>query len=146
MDNELIEAPLRIARLEEALALLGDATREPQASGDDAPVFVASVGWRSGSTLMQRLLMTDPSILIWGEPMSQAGFVEASGRALFGIDKTWPDANHWITHRPDLDRTRDWVATLSPDAGHLRAAYQRDSSTLGSAQPQRTSAASPAGV
>jgi hypothetical protein len=30
-----------------------------EADGDEAPIFLLSAGWRSGSTLLQRLLMSD---------------------------------------------------------------------------------------
>ncbi|MEO0535490.1 MAG: hypothetical protein AAF215_16660 [Cyanobacteria bacterium P01_A01_bin.123] len=33
----------------------------------DSPIFVFSAGWRSGSTLLQRLVMSDKSVVIWGE-------------------------------------------------------------------------------
>src|SRR5262245_32576620 len=33
-----------------------------------APIFLLSSGWRSGSTLVQRLINSDSSVLMWGEP------------------------------------------------------------------------------
>src|ERR1700759_2808533 len=35
----------------------------------EAPIFLLSTGWRAGSTLLQRILVTDPSLLLWGEPL-----------------------------------------------------------------------------
>jgi Sulfotransferase family len=115
---------VRIERLERSLSLLDGATREPQTFLDDDPVFVASIGWRSGSTLMQRAVMTDPSILVWGEPLAHLLYLNRLAEPLFGISEDWPQASHWLSHRPKVDLTRDWVATLSPDAGHLKAAYR----------------------
>jgi hypothetical protein len=114
----------QVARLEEALALLDAATIEPQPLADDDPVFVAGLGWRTGSTLVQRALMTDPNILVWGEPMDRLLLLDRLTEPLLSVTREWPADSHWISHRPGVDRVRDWVAMLSPDAGHLRAAYR----------------------
>ena len=124
LDNELIDMPLRIERLQQSLDLLEGATREPQPVSQDRPVFVASIGWRSGSTLTQRVLMSDPTILVWGEPMAQLGIIERLRELLYGISEDWPAPEHWLSHREQVDLARDWVATLSPDAGHLKAGYR----------------------
>jgi ABC-type uncharacterized transport system YnjBCD ATPase subunit len=34
----------------------------------DAPIFLLATGWRAGSTLLQRMLVTDPRVILWGEP------------------------------------------------------------------------------
>src|SRR5215813_11772058 len=62
-----------VARLAEAIALLqtrGFATPavEPDA---EAPIFLLSTGARAGSTLLQRILVTDPRLLLWGEPLGE---------------------------------------------------------------------------
>jgi hypothetical protein len=116
--------PDRLARLERALELLDAAAREPVTVDDDDPVFIASIGWRSGSTMLQRALMTDPSLLVWGEPMAHLMFLDRLLEPLLDIDESWPTPSHWISHRRGLDLTQEWVATLSPDAGHLKAAYR----------------------
>jgi hypothetical protein len=113
-----------IARLERSLQRLDDATREPQPAVDDDPVFVAGIGWRTGSTLAQRSLMTDPRILIWGEPLDRLLLIDRLTEPLLGITEEWPGPNHWISHRPETDLARDWVAMLAPDAGHLKAGYR----------------------
>ncbi len=118
-------APLdRLAQLEQSLGVLDAATREPQPLAHDDPVFLASIGWRSGSTLTQRALMTDPSILVWGEPLAHLLHLNRLAEPLLGISEDWPGSSHWLSHRPKVDLTRDWVATLAPDAGHLKAAYR----------------------
>jgi len=114
--------PSQISRLEDSLRRIDEATREPQAPGDDEPVFVAGLGWRTGSTLVQRALMTDPSILVWGEALDRLLYVDRLTEPLYGIDAEWPTEGHWLSHRPDVDLARDWVAMLAPDAGYLKAA------------------------
>ncbi len=42
---------------------------------EDDPVFVLSCGWRSGSTLLQRLVVSSGEVLVWGEPYRQADLV-----------------------------------------------------------------------
>ena len=53
------------ARITDALTRLSPAARAHGAQ----PVFVFSAGWRSGSTMLQRMIMeNNPELLIWGEP------------------------------------------------------------------------------
>jgi hypothetical protein len=63
--------PFELARLRDRRILAAIAALDSQGAllgktPDDQPIFVCAVGWRSGSTLLQRLLMTDPSVLVWG--------------------------------------------------------------------------------
>jgi hypothetical protein len=113
----------QVARLEQALTLLDAATREPQLHTHNDPIVVAGVGWRTGSTLVQRALMTDPDVLIWGEPMDRAFYLDRLMEPLLAVTEEWPADNHWLSHRSGVDLARDWVATLSPDPGHLKAGY-----------------------
>lgn len=112
----------RLAALERSIGFLEAVMREPPAASDDRPVFVASVGWRSGSTLAQRILMTDPSILVWGEPLGQLALVSQLMRPLRGFTDSWPPTSHWMSHLGEVDLVRDWVANVTPDAGHLKGA------------------------
>ena len=55
------------------------------------PVFALASIWRSGSTLLQRLLCSDPEIILWGEPYGDAGILPGlanSARCLLRSD--WP--------------------------------------------------------
>ncbi len=124
MSSTWTHGPDEIARLERALALLDAATLEPQAMPPEDPVFVAGLGWRSGSTLVQRALMTDPTILVWGEPMDRLFVLDVLAQPFTAITEAWPTEDVWISHRAGVDLVHDWVATLTPDAGHLRAGYR----------------------
>ncbi|WJW74441.1 sulfotransferase [Thiohalobacter sp. IOR34] len=57
-----------------AIGRNGDAINK-RGTSVSAPVFVFSAGWRSGSTLLQRLLTASGEVLVWGE----------SGGALNGL-------------------------------------------------------------
>src|SRR5262245_15727923 len=56
------------------LAALARRWPEAHSFSKDAPVFVLAAGWRSGSTLVQRALMS--KCLVWGEPFGHAGLIE----------------------------------------------------------------------
>jgi hypothetical protein len=119
--SEALEAArARIGRVETALSILDRHSSGPPAQSDEAPIFVASIGWRSGSTLLQRLLMTDPSVLIWGEPMNRMLLVSHLTEAIAAVDERWPHPGDWIDSRQDPDLIRDWVAVLNPDAAGIR--------------------------
>jgi hypothetical protein len=58
-------------------------------------LLIASIGWRSGSTLPQRIMMTDPSILIWDEPFDPILVVNPFTNAGAALDAHWPHADAW---------------------------------------------------
>jgi hypothetical protein len=111
----------RIARVEAALAILDRETREPAPPTGDSPIFIASIGWRSGSTLLQRVLMTDPSVMIWGEPLERMLLISQLTNAVATVDASWPRPDAWLHSRGDGDLARQWIATLYPDPGRLKA-------------------------
>ncbi|MBS0409871.1 MAG: sulfotransferase, partial [Proteobacteria bacterium] len=122
------EAPRRgppgrpLARpVETAIEVLEAVTREPTTPSSETPIFVCALGWRSGSTLVQRILMTDPSLAIWGEPLDRMGVISRVTDLVGVVRPDWPPAHHWHTHRASVDLARDWVANLSPDAGDFKA-------------------------
>ena len=49
---------------------------------ENRPVFVLAAGWRSGSTLLQRLVMSSGETLVWGEPYDRACYVQDLARSL----------------------------------------------------------------
>src|ERR1039458_398851 len=40
-------------------------------SDSDVPIFLLATGRRSGSTLLQRILITEPHLPLWGEPLGE---------------------------------------------------------------------------
>ncbi len=87
------------------------------------PVFVLAAAWRSGSTLLQRLLCSTDELVIWGEPYGNAGFLPAqarSARALLAED--WLDPRHFPSDAGALrGMSGRWVANLYPPPAALRA-------------------------
>jgi hypothetical protein len=113
------------SKLREAIRFLdtqpGNRTDE---SGDGVtPIFLLSAGWRSGSTLVQRLINSDSSVLMWGEPFEDLGVIQRMARAveLFG-----PDSAHlrYSIDRFDGSLSNEWVANLNPGVVSLRRAHR----------------------
>jgi len=92
----------------------------------EAPIFLLSTGWRAGSTLLQRILVTDPRVLLWGEPMGEMVIVAKLAEAM----------SHFISPR-NLQLWKDqedpsaaslptsWVANLYPSSRDFRLALRR---------------------
>jgi hypothetical protein len=116
--------PAAPARLVEALRHL-DATgaragEVPVACRD--PIFVLAAGWRSGSTLVQRLIVSDPTVLVWGEPFGD----HAPIRRLAGMLEPFADADAHAEHaieRRGGDLSGQWIANLNPGVAALRRAH-----------------------
>lgn len=99
-----------------------------QETDEQAPVFLFATGWRAGSTLLQRILVTDARLFLWGEPLGEMNLVS-------GIAET---VNYFLSPRnlnalraqPSLDNLTSpwlaisWIATLSPPAGDFRSALR----------------------
>lgn len=100
------------------------ATRTSTTGETEKPVFILSAGWGSGSTLLQRLVMSSGEVLVWGEPLDQAAPIQRMAAALGPIRPGWPPDNHFIS-APDLDRlSSEWVANLVPDIASYAAAHR----------------------
>lgn len=91
----------------------------------DSPIFVLGSGWRTGSTLLQRMLNSTPGTLIWGEPYSEGALVQRLAEGLAFLDPAHgrfnglelPDDGQLPT--PDV-----WTANLTPPLGHLVEAHR----------------------
>jgi hypothetical protein len=92
---------------------------------EESPIFLMSTGWRAGSTLLQRVLVTDPRLLVWGEPLAEMGLLsrltEMVSNSLSPRDlKLWYEQDNL-----DLSSlTTSWIATLSPPGSDLRNALR----------------------
>lgn len=98
-----------------------DSVADPETS----PVFLMAAGWRSGSTLLQRMIMSGGEIFLWGEPYARCGMVERlseSIRPLASSDWSWRKS---VVHEelPAELETR-WIANLYPPARALIQAHR----------------------
>jgi hypothetical protein len=79
----------------------------------DEPLFLLSAGWRSGSTLVQRLVNSGGACFLWGEPYSRADLVPRLAESLRPVTAAWPRAADVLGagEGPPEDR---WTANLHP--------------------------------
>ena len=107
---------------------------------DDAPIFLLSAGWRSGSTMLQRLLMSDPGVLIWGEPYDECGLVQALAGCTKAFRPGWPPLDYFYDGRPTDQLTGDWIANLFPALDDWRRAQRALFDTLFAESARRAGA------
>jgi hypothetical protein len=90
-----------------------------------APIFVLASGWRTGSTLLQRLLMSSGELLLWGEPYSDARPIQHMARSLTCFRPRWPNQNVLIKNKRLENLSDEWIAYLFPDVNDLYAAHRK---------------------
>jgi hypothetical protein len=88
----------------------------------EAPIFLLSTGWRAGSTLLQRVLVTDPRLLLWGEPLGEMTIVSRIAEMICpSISERnlqlWKD--QLDPSSPELSTS--WVANLYPPSNDFRS-------------------------
>jgi hypothetical protein len=112
-----------VSELTRALALLDEraSSGEGGASDDESPIFLLSTGWRAGSTLLQRILLTEPRLLLWGEPLAEMTLVS---RLTEMVSYFISDTNlaEWRKQAPlsSLSLSTAWIANLYPTADNFR--------------------------
>jgi hypothetical protein len=101
------------------------------------PVFMLASIWRSGSTLVQRLLCSDPQIFLWGEPYGDAGIVPHLHHSAKGLlRKEWPTKNHFLDPKDPLfqplidEPHKYWIANVYPQPQAIRDSYRSMLDTL----------------
>lgn len=130
------------------LARLGHIHAPLESPDDEAPIFLLSAGWRSGSTLLQRLIMSDPRILIWGEPYDECGLIQALANTLLAFRDDWPPENYFYDFyqgKPPGHLTGEWIANLFPSLEHWHKSHRALFDTLFS-QPAKKTGASRWGI
>jgi hypothetical protein len=87
-------------------------------------VFLLSAGWRSGSTLLQRLICSSCEIVIWGEPLDNLAVIPRMADSLCVLSSRWPPDHHLA---PELDLASfsgKWIANIAPSIHDLRMAHR----------------------
>ena len=107
-----------IAAIASVSAFERSATRE---NDSEAPIFLLSTGMRTGSTLLQRILVTDSRLFLWGEPMGEMTVVSriaqmVSGSLSPGFQESWQRQ----PNPASSDLTKSWIAHLNPSADNFR--------------------------
>lgn len=97
----------------------------PNDDYDEAPIFVFSAGWRSGSTLLQRLLMSGGEAVIWGEPYDRSQLVQQLARTLAPHAGDWPPQNFFMPEGKGIDElSGEWIAAMYPPLSALREGHR----------------------
>ncbi len=102
---------------------------------EDRPIFIFSAGWRSGSTLLQRLVNSGSSLLIWGEPYSYSDYIRRMADTLKIFSNTYPPDSFFIDYFLDHSKnftgiTEQWTACLYPNPTDLRTSHRKFFLTL----------------
>ena len=91
---------------------------------DGSPVFLLSAGWRSGSTLLQRLLCSSEELVMWGEPLGDCAIIPRLCETLKVHARGWPPADYFSDGMDISDFSGSWIANVTPSLRELRAAHR----------------------
>jgi hypothetical protein len=95
----------------------------PPAEDEASPIFILSAGWRSGSTLLQRMICSTSDTIIWGEPYANGGLVPSLSAQFLPFSEDWLEPD-WFRSPRSTDLKNDWIANLYPSLSDLRAAHR----------------------
>jgi hypothetical protein len=103
------------------------ASRWPELSSPSEadPVFILAAGWRTGSTFLQRILMSSGGTFIWGEPYRHADVVGAMARQVAAFNDKWPMTKFFLERFEAGELTGQWIANLYPRMDDFMAAHIR---------------------
>lgn len=122
--NSLRRGQYQAAHPEAGIRKLFDAKAAEDPELAEQPIFILSAGWRSGSTLLQRLVCSGGDVLIWGEPYDRSNLLQSLTRSLAPFSDVWPPAGY-LQPSADLQAlSASWTANLYPPPAALRAAYR----------------------
>jgi hypothetical protein len=116
-----------IPPIREALATIQRRWPASASTPEDAPVFILSAGWRSGSTLLQRLVMSDKRVLLWGEPYARSDLVRVLSESLRIFTAEYPRTDWFIDQgfqTGSAELSDQWIANLYPPPPDLAAAHR----------------------
>jgi Sulfotransferase family len=97
---------------------------------EDRPLFIFSAGWRSGSTLLQRLVNSSGEYLMWGEPYARSDQVVRLAESLRPISPWWPPDGDFESDHGDSRLADRWTANLHPPLASLVEAHRAFFRTL----------------
>jgi hypothetical protein len=96
----------------------------PNDRNDEQPIFLLSAGWRAGSTLVQRLVMSDARVLMWGEPYNACSFVQRLAATTIAFRRDWPLPNYYHNGALPKQLSEQWIANLYPSIDAFWCAHR----------------------
>lgn len=83
----------------------------------ERPIFVLGCGWRTGSTLLQRLLCSHPEVHIWGENRGIVSDLQHALQTIAGLERVSEK------HRAEFEKhgSGGWIAMLNPPSEGFRS-------------------------
>ena len=116
------EALMQDISIKQGVATIQRRWPDIEGAEQESPIFIMSAGWRSGSTLLQRLIMSKENILVWGEPYSHAGLLDGLASTMKAFTSRWPADDWFICNYDQAQLSHLWVANLYPEVRHLQTA------------------------
>ena len=111
-----------VKQLAESIAIFGASASLDGDADTDAPIFLLSTGWRAGSTLLQRILVTDSRLLLWGEPL---GEMTLASKLTEIVNDSLSPRNLEIWRRQgnltSSSLATSWIANLYPPGSDFRS-------------------------
>lgn len=104
----------RALTIEAGLKIIKSRWPDLRSTNVSEPIFVFSAGWRSGSTLLQRAILTNEETLIWGEPYCHSGLIQSLASQVRAFTDCWPIDEFFIDRFSNDDLSQQWVANLYP--------------------------------
>lgn len=89
----------------------------------EKPIFIFSAGMRSGSTWIQRLIMSSSQTIIWGEPYNRAAIIQNMAKQIEVFSLDFP-RDDFIYNQQIPDISNQWIANLYPDFEYFRQAHR----------------------
>lgn len=94
----------------------------------DEPVFIFSAGPRSGSTLLQRLIISSDEVMVWGESSGALSHILESFKQFNvalrpGKAGGANGAIHYQRFLESDDKSKQWVASINPPQSHILKTY-----------------------
>jgi hypothetical protein len=92
----------------------------------DEPIFILASGWRSGSTLLQRLINSNQQTLIWGEPFANCNLIQNQTDSLRSFTENYPQDKWLLSNRNNYEKKlhRQVTDNLYPDVLDLIEGYR----------------------
>jgi hypothetical protein len=108
--------------IESGIAAIKHRWPDVRSQSDEDPIFVFSSGWRSGSTLLQRLIFH--RCFLWGEPFGHSWIIDSLADHLRCFNDSWPEARHFYNGADAEALSRKFIGNLYPPIQDLLRAHQ----------------------